>query len=87
MLKTLLVSTSLSLVLLCMPVGSFGPLSTSGAAGLSPAHAEFGISLGLGGGDDEDGGPTIGFGVGGGDDDEGGDEDEEAGAEDEDEDD
>jgi hypothetical protein len=78
MLKTLLASTSLSLVLLCIPMGSVGPFSTSGAAGLAPAHAEFGISLGLGGGDDDEGGPTLGFGLSGGDDedDAGGDDDE-----------
>jgi hypothetical protein len=68
MLKTLLASTSLALALLFVPLGSSGPLSTTGAAGLSPAHAEFGVEFGLGGGDDDDG-PSIGFGIGGGDDD------------------
>ena len=48
---------------------------------LSPAQAEFGISLGVGGGDD-DGGPTIGFGVGGDDD---GEEEDEGGNDEDDE--
>jgi hypothetical protein len=71
MFKTLLASSSLSLALLVLPMSSVGPLSTSGAAGLAPAHAEFGIDLGgieIGGGDDD--GPTITLG-GGDDDDEG----------------
>ncbi|MGE3831414.1 MAG: hypothetical protein AB7F76_10520 [Parvibaculaceae bacterium] len=76
MIKTLLASSALSLALLAMPMTSVGPLSTTGAAGLAPAHAEFGIDLGgieIGGGDDDDG-PTIS--LGGGDDDEGDDEDD-----------
>jgi hypothetical protein len=73
MLKTLLTSASLSLALLFLPVGSFGPVTTIGAAGLSPAGA---IDIGIELGGDEDDGPTIGVGVGGGDDeDEGGDDD------------
>jgi hypothetical protein len=80
MFKTLLASTSLALALLFVPFGSSGPVSTTGAAGLSPAHAEFGVEFGLGGGDDNDG-PSIGFGIGGGDD---GDDDDE-GDEDDDE--
>jgi hypothetical protein len=78
MSKTLLASTSLALALLFVPFGSSGPISTTGAAGLSPAHAEFGVEFGLGGGDDDDG-PSIGFSIGGGDDDddEGDDDDDE----------
>jgi hypothetical protein len=75
MLKTLLLSSSLALALLLMPLGSMGPLATTGAAGLSPAHAEFGVEFGLGAGDDDEG-PTVGFGIGGGDDD---DEDDDEG--------
>ena len=75
MLKTLLASSALSLVLLAMPMTSVGPLSTTGAAGLSPALADFGIDLGgieIGGGDDDDG-PTISIG---GDDEDDDDEDD-----------
>jgi hypothetical protein len=73
MLKTLLSSASLALVMLFAPMTAVGPLSFSGASGLAPAHAEFGIDLGgiTIGGDDEDDGPTITFG-GGDDDDDGG---------------
>jgi hypothetical protein len=46
MLKTLLASSILSLVLLFAPLGAISPISGSGTAGLSPAHAEFGIGLG-----------------------------------------
>ena len=74
MLKTLLSSSGLALALLLMPLGSMGPLATTGAAGLSPAHAEFGVELGLGAGDDD--GPAIGFGIGHDDDD---DDDDEGG--------
>jgi hypothetical protein len=65
MLKTLLASSSLAVALLFAPMGSFGPLSTSGSAGLAPAHAEFGVELGgitIGGGDDDEGGIEIGLG-------------------------
>jgi hypothetical protein len=66
MLKTLLASASLSFAFLLLPLGSVSPISTSGSAGLSTAHAiDIGIELG---GDDD--GPTIG--ISGGDDDEGG---------------
>jgi hypothetical protein len=84
MLKTLLTSASLSLALLFVPLGSVGPLTTSGTAGLSPAHAEYGFDVGgiqLGGDDDD--GPTIGFGIGGGDgEDDDDDGDDEAGDDD-----
>lgn len=79
MRRTLLASTSLALALLFVPIGTPGPFSPTGAAGISPAKAEFGIELGLGAGDDDDG-PSIGFGIGGGgddDDDEGDDDDDE----------
>jgi hypothetical protein len=71
MLKTLLATSALSLVLLAAPIGSVGPLATTGVAALAPAHG-FGIDLELGGGDDD--GPTIS--LGGGDEEEGDDEDE-----------
>lgn len=74
MIKTLFASTSLSLAFLLIPLGAFSPLT--GAAGVSAAHAEFGISLGLGAGDDDEG-PTIGFGIGAGDDEDDGDGDDE----------
>ncbi len=76
MIKTLLASSALSLALLAMPMTSVGPLSTTGAAGVVPAHAEIGIDLGgieISGGDDD--GPTIS--LGGDDDDDGwGDDDD-----------
>lgn len=46
MLKTLLASSILSLVLLFAPLGAISPISGSGTAGLSPAHAEFGVGIG-----------------------------------------
>jgi hypothetical protein len=82
MLKTLLASTSLALALLFVPLGSVGPLVTTGAAGLAPAHADFGIELGgvtLGDGDE---GPEIGLGIG---DDDGGDDEDDGGDDDDDE--
>ena len=73
MIKTLLASASLSLAFLLMPMGSFGPVTTSGTAGLSQALAiDIGIELG---GDDDDG-PTIGIGIGGDEDDDANDDDD-----------
>jgi hypothetical protein len=46
MMKSLLASTSLSFALLFLPIGAFGPITGSGGAGVSPAHAEFGVDLG-----------------------------------------
>lgn len=74
MLKTMLASTSLSLGLLFLPVGSIGPMTTSGAAGLSPAHA---IDVDFGYGDHQGSGIDFDFG----DEDDGGD-DEDAGGDD-----
>jgi hypothetical protein len=74
MLKTLLVSSSLSLALLAMPIGSVGPVATTGVAGLSPAHG-FGIEVGIGG-DDDEGGIEVGFGDDEGDDEEDDEDDE-----------
>jgi hypothetical protein len=72
MLKTLLVSTSLSLALLALPIGSTGAF-----AGSAPGFAAHGLDfeIELGGGDDEDDGPGIEVDFGG-DDDEGDDEDD-----------
>jgi hypothetical protein len=82
MMKTLLASASLSLVFLLMPSGAFGPVTTFGTAGLSPAHAiDIGVEVG---GDDDDDGPTIGIGVGGGDEDD--DDGDSAGGDDDDDD-
>ena len=70
MFRTLLASSSLSLAMLLLPAMPEGPLTATGAAGLSVAHAEFGIDLGgiqIGDDDDDDGGD---------DDDDGGDDDD-----------
>jgi hypothetical protein len=72
MMKTLLASASLALAFLLMPSGAFGPVTTFGTAGLSPAHA-IDIGVEVGGGDDDEDGPTIGIGIGGGDDEDDGD--------------
>ena len=66
MLKTLLVSTSLSLALLAMPIG---PVATAQAANLPPANG-FDFEIDLGGGDEDDGGIEVGFGDDEGDDEE-----------------
>jgi hypothetical protein len=82
MMKTLLASASLSLVFLLTPSGAFGPVTTFGTAGLSPAHAiDIGVEVG---GDDDDDGPTIGIGVDGGDEDD--DDGDSAGGDDDDDD-
>jgi hypothetical protein len=78
MLKTLLASASLSLALLFLPLGSIGPITPLGSAGLSTAHAiDIGVEIG---GDEDEGG--VGIELGGGDDDDDG-----AGADDDDDDD
>ncbi len=74
MLKTMLASASLSLALLFLPLGSIGPITTLGSAGLSPAHA-IDIGVEVGGGDDDDEG-GIGITLGGGDDEDGADDDD-----------
>jgi hypothetical protein len=64
MIKTLLASAGLSCAFILLPLGTAGPISIIGTAGLSSAKAiEIGVDVG---GDDEEGG---GITIGGGDDD------------------
>ena len=75
MLKTLLASASLSLALLFLPLGSFGPITTLGSAGLSPAHA-IDIGVEIGGGDDDEDGGGVSIELGGDDEDDADDDDD-----------
>ena len=77
MLKTLLASASLSLALLFLPLGSFGPITTLGGAGLAPAHA-IDIGVEIGGGDDDEDGGGVSIELGG-DDEDGADDDDDDG--------
>jgi hypothetical protein len=64
MLKTLLAASSLSLALMVLPVSSIGPFSTSGAAGLTSAHAvDVDVDGGIVLGSYENNGSWVGVGL------------------------